>query len=67
MEAVWIITNLVYGTGKEIEPIFEEQYGIIPTITNMLNTKDRALIEQCLWFLGNAIADNMQIRDLILA
>lgn len=58
MEAVWVLSNLVYGESKVIAPIFDPVYNFLPTLNVFLNGDSKAMIEQTLWFVGNAIADN---------
>jgi hypothetical protein len=45
LESLWILTNLAYGTSKDIDEIFSPQYGILNTINLILNSRDRAMIE----------------------
>jgi hypothetical protein len=58
MEAVWILTNLVYGSEKDIEQILNPQFEILYTLNIFLSHSNPAMVEQSLWFFGNAIAES---------
>lgn len=66
MEVVWILTNLLYASGKELEHIFNPKYQVLNTVNSYLLHSIPAMVEQSLWFFGNAIAEGRQLRDLVV-
>eukprot|EP00347_Sterkiella_histriomuscorum_P007064 403350389 len=66
MESLWALTNLVFGSNEVIAPIFDPQHFFLQSINTFMKSDSQAMVDQCLWFIGNAIADSLQIRDMVL-
>lgn len=66
LESVWILTNLVYASGDEISVIFDPKYELVSIVNTYLTHSNPAMVEQSLWFFGNAIAESKGLRDHII-
>jgi hypothetical protein len=66
LEALWIITNLAFGTSEDIKLIFSPQFDILSYINCVLEGTDKPLIEQVLWLIGNITGENEEQRDFVV-
>ena len=66
MEALWVLSNLCYGSQDDLEKIFSPQYDLLGCVEIYLNSSDRAFVEQTLWVLGNMSGESKEFRDLII-
>jgi hypothetical protein len=66
LEAVWILSNLAYGSLEEIMKILSPEYGILSAVDHMLMTSDKPMVEQVLWFLGNVCGEDKKLQEIIV-
>ena len=66
LEAIWILTNLAYGTSDDIMRILSPEFGILPAVNTILQTSDKPLLEQILWFVGNISGENKIYQEMII-
>lgn len=66
LEAVWILTNLAFGEREEVEPILDPQYEIMNSISRIISSNDKPMVEQALWFLGNLSGESADLREAVI-
>jgi hypothetical protein len=68
LEALWIITNLAYGTIEDAEKIVMHRelniVGIVSAVLRDMN--DLMAVEQCLWLIGNLTSESRPLRDHVI-
>ncbi|TNV74065.1 hypothetical protein FGO68_gene12213 [Halteria grandinella] len=67
LEAVWILSNLAYGTLEDIMKILSPEYGILTAVDHMMQTSDKPMLEQVLWFLGNVCGEDKKLQEIIIS
>ena len=55
LEAAWILTNISYGKGSDIQEIFNEEYSIIKSLNDILRGFDLQMIDQVFFFIRNVL------------
>ncbi|CAD8085194.1 unnamed protein product [Paramecium primaurelia] len=63
-EALWIISNIVFGTQEQIQIILDNDG--INILFLALESQYDELIELGIWSLANIAADNIKFRDMLL-
>ena len=68
LEAIWILTNLAYGTEEDVQKMFSDKMNLLGCIDQLLKTSktDLLMLEQITWLLGNITGDSKSFRDLIV-
>jgi len=66
LEALWILTNLAYGTTNDINFILQPQFELRNVLNLILSSNDRSMIEQALWFIGNITGENDTYKEIII-
>ncbi len=69
MEAIWILTNLAYGSEKDIDVIFSHPMNLIKCIDLILKARplDLTMLEQILWLIGNLTGESQKMRDMVVS
>lgn len=67
LEAIWIISNLAYGTKEDSLKILHPDYGILTAVDNILRTSDKPFLEQVLWFIGNVCGEAKELQEIIIS
>jgi importin subunit alpha-1 len=63
-EAAWALTNIVSGSSEHVEVCVKE--GIVPKMTQLLDSPNDDVREQAIWALGNIAGDSVKMRDKVL-
>lgn len=65
IEASWILTNLVSGKSEDAVAVIEST-PLIEYCIKLLYSKNRELIDQVFWCLGNIAGESPKYRDIIV-
>lgn len=60
------MTNLAYGSRKEISIILSSQYDVLTSLNSIMSFQDTQMLEQILWFLGNIAGEGEEFRNMIV-
>lgn len=60
------MTNLAYGSRKEISIILSSQYDVLTSLNAIMSFQDTQMLEQILWFLGNIAGEGEEFRNMIV-
>jgi hypothetical protein len=65
VEVAWILTNIASGSSVQTTVVNDTEH-VIPEMTRLIQTsKNKELIGQCVWCLGNICAESEAFRDVI--
>ena len=67
LEAIWILSNLAYGTKEDSMKILCPDFGILTAVDTILRTSDKPFLEQVLWFIGNVCGEAKELQEIIIA
>ncbi len=63
-EAAWALTNIVSGSSEHVKACVKA--GIVPKMTQLLDSPNDDVREQAVWALGNIAGDSVKMRDEVL-
>jgi len=63
-ETAWALTNIVSGSSEHVEACVKE--GIVPKMTQLLDSPSDDVSEQAVWALGNIAGDSAKMRNEVL-
>mmetsp|Transcript_2123 Transcript_2123/g.3746 ORF Transcript_2123/g.3746 Transcript_2123/m.3746 type:complete len:285 (-) Transcript_2123:984-1838(-) len=67
LEGAWILTNIAYGKEEDIMAVLDEKYEILNDINRFLQSDDLPMIDQIIWFIGNACGESLRLRNMIIS
>ena len=67
-EAIWILTNLAFGSEEDVKQMFSDPLNLLGCIDTLLkeSINDTLMLEQIMWLLGNITGDSIGFRNLII-
>ena len=66
LEAIWILTNLAYGTKEDINHLMAPDFHILESVDLILRTSDVPMLEQILWFIGNLTGESSEYQEMMV-